>query len=96
MASLEQYRKMWSVLRLPSLCSVNGHSRSTNYRHIADGLLTKPIRIGLRAVGWPDYEVEAINQARLQGKSDDEIRELVSRLMEARKAPQDQTDGVTQ
>ena len=87
---------MWSVLRLPSVCSTNGHSRSTTYRHIEDGLLTKPIRIGSRAVGWPDFEIEAINQARLQGKSDDGIRELVSRLMEARKAPQGQTDGVTQ
>ena len=84
---------MWSMLRIRGVGGRNGHSRSTNYRHIKDGLLTKPVRIGLRAAGWPDYEIEAINQARLQGKSDDEIRELVSNLMEARAAPANRNGG---
>lgn len=41
---------------------------------------TKPVPIGERAVGWPDSEVQAINAARIAGKSESEIRELVSRL----------------
>ncbi len=85
---------MWSMLRIRGVGGRNGHSRSTNYRHIKDGLLTKPVRIGLRAAGWPDYEIEAINQARLKGQSDDEIKELVCRLMDARNASDNQTDGV--
>lgn len=44
------------------------------------GLLTKPVFIGPRSVGWPDFEVKAINAARIAGKSDDEIRQLVIRL----------------
>jgi prophage regulatory protein len=31
-------------------------------------------------VGWPDYEVRALNAARIAGKTGDEIRELVDRL----------------
>jgi len=38
------------------------------------------VQIGQRAKGWPDYEVRAINTARVAGKSDDEIRELVKLL----------------
>jgi len=33
-----------------------------------------------RSVGWPSDEVEAINAARIAGKSVDEIRQLVIRL----------------
>jgi prophage regulatory protein len=43
------------------------------------------VPIGARAVGWPEHEVTAINAARIAGKSDAEIRELVFRLEAARK-----------
>jgi prophage regulatory protein len=49
-------------------------------------LFTKPVRIGSRSVAWPRHETEAINAARLAGKSDAEIRELVARLEKDRKA----------
>jgi prophage regulatory protein len=35
-------------------------------------------------VGWPAGEVEALNLARIAGRSDNDIRELV-RLLEARR-----------
>jgi hypothetical protein len=35
---------------------------------------------GLRSKGWPDYEVKAIAAARIAGKTDAEIRELVKAL----------------
>ncbi len=85
---------MLAMLRRPGLCAVTGKSMSSNYRDIGDGLLTEPIPIGARAVGWPDYEIDAINRARLQGKSNDEIRELVSRLTEARSVPANRGAGV--
>ncbi|MBK7000964.1 MAG: AlpA family phage regulatory protein [Rhodoferax sp.] len=50
------------------------------YGAIRAGLFTKPVNIGPRSVGWPDYEVEAINKARIAGQSDEQIRELVKRL----------------
>jgi prophage regulatory protein len=38
------------------------------------------VAIGERAVGWPNCEVQAINAARIAGKTEAEIRELVARL----------------
>jgi prophage regulatory protein len=48
--------------------------------------MTKPVRIGRAAVGWPASEVDAINRARIAGKTDEQIRALVQQLHEARKA----------
>jgi len=42
--------------------------------------MTRPVKIGQRAAGYPANEVRAINAARIAGKSDDEIRALVERL----------------
>jgi prophage regulatory protein len=42
------------------------------------------VKIGARAAGWPASEVQALNAARIAGKSDDEIRELVLKLEAAR------------
>lgn len=70
-----------SILRIPAIKAELGHrSHASVYNAVRDGLLTKPIKIGQRAVGLPDYEVSAINAARIAGKSDAEIRELVHRL----------------
>jgi prophage regulatory protein len=74
------------ILRLPAVRSESGLSRSTIYLRIAQGLWTKPISLGARAVGWPSSEVAAINAARIAGKSDPEIRALVVKLEAARKA----------
>lgn len=58
-----------------------GHkSHASIYNAIHAGLFTKPVQIGQRSVGWPDYEVKAINAARIAGKTEAEIRELVQRL----------------
>jgi prophage regulatory protein len=48
-------------------------------------LFTHPVQIGLRAVGWPDNEVDSLNEARIAGKSEVEIRALVVKLEVARK-----------
>jgi len=74
------------ILRLPIVLSQNGYSRSTHYAYIQQGLFTKPVKLGVRAVGWPESEVIAIIEARIAGKSDQEIRQLVVKLGAARKA----------
>lgn len=74
-----------TILRRKQVQIRTGLSRSTIYLRISQGLWTKPIRLGARAVGWPEHEIEAINAARIAGKSDDEIRELVFKLLAARK-----------
>ena len=55
-------------------------STASIYNRIRDGLWTKPVPIGPRSVGWPSDEVEAINNYRIAGASDEQIRELVVRL----------------
>jgi prophage regulatory protein len=75
-----------TILRLHAVKSETGLSRSTIYLRITQGLWTKPISLGARAVGWPSSEVAAINAARIAGKTDDEIRALVLRLEAARKS----------
>lgn len=75
-----------SILRMPAVKAKAGHrSHATIYNAINDGLWTKPVKIGQRSVGWPDFEVEAICAARIAGKSEDEIRELV-KLLHAKRA----------
>lgn len=75
-----------TILRLPAVLRERGRSRSTHYLDIQQGFFTRPVSIGARAVGWPENEVAALNDARIAGKSDDEIRALVARLEAARKA----------
>lgn len=75
-----------TILRLPAVKSESGLSRSTVYLRITQGLWTKPVSLGARAVGWPSSEVAAINVARIAGKSDDEIRALVMKLEASRKS----------
>ncbi|ABB75474.1 transcriptional regulator, AlpA family [Nitrosospira multiformis ATCC 25196] len=74
-----------AILRLPAVKAESGASRSTIYLRIQQGLWPKPVRLGPRSVGWPASEVAAINAARIAGKTDDEIRELVAKLEAARK-----------
>jgi len=74
-----------TILRIPAAKSRSGYSRSTIYLRISQGLWTKPVSLGPRAVGWPSREVEALNAARVFGKSDAEIRELVELLHAKRK-----------
>jgi len=60
-------------------------ARSTWYSHISMGILPPPVRVGPRISGWPDTELDAIVAARVAGKDDDAIRELVKQLTAARK-----------
>lgn len=74
------------ILRLPDVKAATGLSRSTLYLRIANGVFTHPVGLGGRSVGWPVDEVTALNAARIAGKPDAEIRELVAELEAARKA----------
>ena len=70
-----------SIYRMPAVKAETGHrSHASIYNAIKVGLFTKPVPIGQRSVGWPSEEVQAINAARIAGKSEADIRELVNRL----------------
>lgn len=75
---------MATIHRLPKVLAECGKSRSALYDDITKGLWSRPVKLGLRAAGWPAHEVEAINQARIAGKSADEIRALVAGLEASR------------
>jgi prophage regulatory protein len=75
-----------TILRLPAVLAGTGLSRSTIYLRIAQGVFTHPVSLGARAVGWPAHEVTAINAARIAGRTEAQMRELVSELEAARKA----------
>src|ERR1039458_1277675 len=75
-----------TILRLPAIIASTGLSRSTIYLRVAQGVFPKPVSLGARAVGWPASEVAALNAARISGRSDSEIRDLVAKLEAARKA----------
>lgn len=77
---------MQRIYRLSAVKVESALSRSTIYLRIAQGLWTKPISLGGRAVGWPATEVAILNASRIAGKSDQEIRELVLKLEADRKS----------
>ena len=66
-----------TIHRLSDLKTQIGVSRSTIYAAIQKGIFVKPIKLGARAVGWPDFEVQALINARISGKTDAQIKELV-------------------
>ena len=66
------------------VCTETGTSRSQFYANVKDGLMVRPVNIGPRSVGVPDFEVQAINRARIAGRSETDIRALVERLHAAR------------
>lgn len=76
---------MATIWRLKQALAESGKTRSPWYQDIQRGLMTAPVKLGRRAAGWPQSEVQAINQARIAGKTEQQIRELVVRLHEARK-----------
>lgn len=70
-----------AIWRIENVKAEFGHrSNSSIHQRVREGLCTKPVPIGQRAVGWPDYEIRAIAQALIAGQSEDQIRELVKQL----------------
>ena len=68
------------IIRLPEVSRSTGLARSTIYLRIEQGLLPKPVSLGGKAVGWPASEISQINAARIAGKSNEEIKNLVDEL----------------
>jgi prophage regulatory protein len=73
-----------TLLRLPAVKGQSGYSRSTIYLRMSQGLWTRPVSLGARAVAWPAGDVAALNAARIAGKTDDQIKVLVLKLEAAR------------
>ena len=74
------------LLRIKAISKLSGNSRSTIYLRQLQGLWPKPVRLGPRMVAWPASEVQAINDARIAGKTDEEIKVLVKTLEKNRQS----------
>ena len=69
-----------SLIRLNKVEDKTGYKKSMHYDLIKKGLMPSAIRIGDRARAYISSEIDAVVAARIAGKSDDEIRELVKTL----------------
>ena len=56
------------IVRINEACERLGVSRSTLYDMIKRGELRRPVKIGLRAAGLPDNEIEALIASRLAAR----------------------------
>jgi prophage regulatory protein len=69
--SSRRYTMSNVILRLPTVKTRTGLSRSTIYLRVAAGNFPKPISLGARAVGWLDSEIDAwlANQIELSRRT---------------------------
>jgi prophage regulatory protein len=59
---------MNAILRLPGVKKSTGLSRSSIYDKMKRGEFPAPVKIGQRAVGWIEAEVEAWLKTRMQAR----------------------------
>ncbi|MBQ0797405.1 hypothetical protein [Zhongshania sp.] len=74
----------FKFLRPRDRLALLGENKSSDYRKRQAGLLPEMVELGPRTKGTPDYELEIIQCARLAGANEDEMRELVKAIHEAR------------
>lgn len=74
------------IVRKPETLEFLQISKSNLYLKINKGLWPKPISLGERAVGFLSTENEKVLAAMIAGQSEEEIKELVISLMNARKS----------
>ena len=69
-----------SLIRIKRVEEKTGLKKSMVYDLISKREFPTAIKIGERACAWIESETNAINAARIAGKSADEIRQLVKTL----------------
>lgn len=57
-----------TILRLPEVKQKTGQSRSTIYDKVQRGEFPAPVKLGERAVGWVEAEVEAWVKDRITAR----------------------------
>ncbi len=63
---------------------LTGIPTSSWYDLVNAGLATPAVKLSKYTAGWPYTELAALNAARIAGKSESDIRTLVTRLIAAR------------
>ena len=55
-----------TILRLPAVKARTGLGRSSIYSYIERGDFPKPVRLGERAVGWVESQIDGWVEGRIQ------------------------------
>lgn len=71
---------MSKILRLKDIKTKFGLSKSSIYSLISNGYFPRGFKIGVRAVGWLEPEIERVLSARAAGKTEEQIKMLVSEI----------------
>lgn len=71
---------MSKILRLKDIKTKFGLSKSSIYSLISNGYFPRGFKIGVRAVGWLEPEIERVLNARAEGKTEEQIKILVSEI----------------
>ena len=58
------------LLRLPQTLAKTGLTRTALYAAVNAGTFPKPVRIGLKAIAWPDHELDAWIEGRISERAD--------------------------
>ena len=74
------------ILRMKQIRAQFNIPPSTIYDHIEKGLFVRTIKFGERISGWLESECVAIMSARIAGKSEADIKTLVTDLQNQRVA----------
>ena len=56
------------VLRLPAVSELTGLPRSTLYLYMSKGLFPKPIKLGIKSVGWIQEEVDQWLRQKMESR----------------------------
>lgn len=78
------------ICRKPEVLSMLAISKSTLHERINDGLLPPPIKLGRRAVGWLENEIQQTLKAMAAGIQDDLLADYIETLVNARKEAWDE------
>jgi prophage regulatory protein len=78
--------KFYQLIRRPDVLILTVRSKSALQLDEKAGLFCPPISIGERAVAYIKHEVEAIVQARIEGKTPEQIKTVVKELIANRTA----------
>lgn len=61
-----------AILRLPAVKTRTGLSRSTIYERVQQNRFPKPVKLGKRAVGWVEEEVDAWKRQLVEARDEAE------------------------
>lgn len=77
--------KFYQLIRRPEVLALTARSKSSLHLDEKAGDFCPSISIGLRAKAYILSEVEAVIQARIEGQTPDQIKTLVTSLINQRK-----------